>query len=159
MRGRREARRLAIDVLYEADIRGTLPTDALAARESGGWVVATEDDLGPTAGEEGERTPGAFEYARSLVEGVQAHQVDADALISGFADKWAIERMPVIDRTLLRLALFEILWGKDVPPAIAINEAVELAKQLSTEDSGKFINGLLGRIADNMEEIAGIEPV
>jgi N utilization substance protein B len=69
-------------------------------------------------------------------------------LIVKYADRWAIERMPVIDRSLLRMALFELLWGDDIPVAVAINEAVELAKSLSTEDSGRFVNGLLGKIAE-----------
>jgi transcription antitermination protein NusB len=83
-----------------------------------------------------------------LVEGVQANQADIDALIATHADRWALSRMPVVDRNVLRMALFELLWCDDVPPAVAINEAVELAKSLSTEDSGRFINGLLGRIAE-----------
>ncbi|MFP5298419.1 MAG: transcription antitermination protein NusB, partial [Actinomycetota bacterium] len=67
-----------------------------------------------------------------------------------YADRWAIERMPVIDRNLIRMALFEVLWGDQVPVPVAINEAVELAKALSTEDSGRFINGLLGRIIEEV---------
>jgi N utilization substance protein B len=85
---------------------------------------------------------------RDLVEGVQSHHADIDALIVSYADKWTIERMPVIDRNLVRIALYEFLWGQDIPVAVAINEAVELAKAFSTEDSGRFVNGLLGRIAE-----------
>ena len=79
---------------------------------------------------------------------MQAHQADIDALITTHADRWALNRMPVVDRNLLRIALFELLWCDDVPVPVAINEAVELAKALSTEDSGRFVNGLLGRIAE-----------
>ena len=143
---RRQSRRLALDVLYEAEIRDQLPVDAFEARRRTGWVQATPDDDGsrpPT-----DPDPVVLAYARALVEGVQEHQADIDELIASSADRWAIQRMPVVDRTLLRMAIFELLWRDDVPVAVAINEAVELAKTLSTEDSGRFINGVLGRVAD-----------
>lgn len=152
MKERRSARRLAVDILYEAEIRNSLPIDALAAREAEGWVVPSADDLG-VPDVEGDRNdvPGhaAITYARELVEGVQTHHAAIDELISRYADRWAIERMPIVDRSLLRMAVYELLWGHDVPVAVVINEAVEVAKTLSTEDSGRFINGLLGRIAEN----------
>jgi transcription antitermination protein NusB len=154
LRTRRAARRLALDVLYAAEIRDELPADALRARKSGDWVVpAAEDATDPPEGLVEEDSPGspseALEYARALVEGVQAHQADIDELIARYADRWAITRMPVIDRTVVRIALFELLWRDDVPVPVAINEAVELVKALSTEDSGRFVNGLLGRIAES----------
>jgi N utilization substance protein B len=152
MKERRAARRLAIDVLYESEIRDSLPTEALAARQRGGWVVATSDDLSEPLSDKHQPSEEAVAYARQLIEGVQEHHADIDALIARYADRWAIERMPVVDRTLLRIALFEMLWGEDVPVAVAINEAVELAKSLSTDDSGRFVNGLLGRIAEEQEE-------
>jgi N utilization substance protein B len=146
MRERRTARRLALDVLYEAEIRDRLPAEALVARGSEGWVVAgPEDEL--HAGAEAP-TPEVMSYAAELIEGVQEHQARIDELIARYADRWAITRMPVVDRTLLRIAIYELLWGDDVPVPVAINEAVELGKDLSTEDSGRFINGLLGRIAE-----------
>ncbi len=145
MKVRRTARRLAVDVLYESEIRDTLPEEALAARQREGWVLATSADGGE---KEIQPTPEVIEYATTLIRGVQSHHADLDELIARYADRWAIERMPVIDRTLLRIALFELLWGNDVPVAVAINEAVELAKDLSTEDSGRFINGLLGRVVE-----------
>lgn len=149
MKARRAARRLALDVLYEAEIRDELPVDALEARRSGGWVVATAGDQGGGDGvDDEEPSEEALAYASDLVEGVQSHHADIDELIVAHADRWAIERMPVVDRTLLRMALFELLWRDDVPVAVAINEAVELAKSYSTEDSGRFINGLLGRIVE-----------
>lgn len=148
MKERRAARRLAIDVLYEAEIRDSLPSDALAARQRSGWVVPTSDDLSPLAADSEVPSDEAVAYARRLIEGVQEHHADIDALIVRYADRWAIERMPVVDRTLLRIAIFELLWSADVPVPVAINEAVELAKELSTDDSGRFINGLLGRIAE-----------
>lgn len=117
------ARRRALDILYEADVTGRSVSDALASAV----------DVPPAA--------------RSIVDGVLAVQEEIDALIRRFADRWSLERMPVVDRNLLRIGIYELLWASDVPPGVAINEAVELAKLLSTEDSGRFVNGLLGRIA------------
>jgi N utilization substance protein B len=147
MKERRAARRLALDVLYEAEIRDRLPLEAFAARREEGWVVEV-DEAAPGIDEE--PGPRVLDYARALVEGVQGHQRDIDALISRYADRWAIQRMPMVDRNLVRIALFELLWGEDIPVAVAINEAVDLAKDLSTEDSGRFVNGLLGRIAESV---------
>ena len=147
MKERRTARRLALDVLYEAEIRDRLPAEALVARGSEGWVVAgPDDDVAVIEGESPSEE--VLAYAGELVEGVQEHQAEIDELIVRYADRWAITRMPVVDRTLLRIALFELLWRDDIPVAVAINEAVQLGKDLSTEDSGRFINGLLGRIAE-----------
>jgi transcription antitermination protein NusB len=143
VKARRAARRLALDVLYEAEIRDLLPADAFAERAAHGWEVASESDEAEPASED------AIAYARELVAGVQEHQADIDELIARYADRWAIQRMPVLDRTLLRIALLELLWRDDIPVPVAINEAVELAKSLSTDDSGRFINGLLGRIVES----------
>ena len=149
MKARRAARRLALDVLYEAEIRDELPSEAWEARRSEGWVMATAGDQGesnePAVEEPSEE---ALAYASDLIRGVQEHHADIDELLAAHADRWAIERMPVVDRTLLRIALFELLWREDIPVAVGINEAVELAKSYSTEDSGRFINGLLGRIVE-----------
>jgi N utilization substance protein B len=149
VKARRAARRLALDVLYEAEIRDTLPSEALEARRSGGWVIATASDSEEPPDEP---TDESLEYAADLVRGVQEHHADIDHLIAAHADRWAIERMPVVDRTLLRIAIFELLWRDDIPVAVGINEAVELAKSYSTEDSGRFINGLLGRIVEVEKE-------
>jgi N utilization substance protein B len=149
VKDRRAARKLALDVLYEAEIRDLLPLDALSSKGVQGWVRSPpgEDDA---VGENGP-APEAVRYARQLIEGIQAHQADIDALIARYADRWAIQRMPVVDRVLLRIAMFELLWCDDIPVAVAINEAVELAKSLSTDDSGRFINGLLGRVAESRQ--------
>ena len=147
MKARRAARQLALDVLYEAEIRGNLPVDALALRQKEGWVVTADEDS-PTLVSGVDASPETVAYTRMLVEGVQEHHADIDRLIVSYADRWAIERMPMVDRNLLRIALFELFWGDDVPVAVAINEAVELAKGFSTEDSGRFVNGLLGRIVE-----------
>jgi transcription antitermination protein NusB len=150
VRARRTARRLALDVLYEAEIRDRLPLEALEAREREGWVIPGAEEAAGDAPEHAlEQSPAeVIEYARALVAGVQAHQADIDALIVKYADRWALQRMPVVDRTVLRMALCELLWGEDIPVAVAINEAVELVKSLSTDDSGRFVNGVLGRIAE-----------
>ena len=87
-------------------------------------------------------------YAREIVDGVASHQEEIDDLIASFSQGWSLERMPNIDRALLRVAAWEILHNPDVPAAVAIDEAVELAKEYSTEDSGRFVNGVLGRIAE-----------
>lgn len=149
MKGRREARRIALDVLYESDIRAQLPSDTWDGYEAHGSLHPDRDEGGE--GDARVISPDSLAYAESLIRGVQEHQADIDALIVRYADHWTINRMPVIDKTLVRIALFEILWGDDVPIAVAINEAVEVAKSLSTEDSGRFINGLLGRIVENSE--------
>lgn len=147
MKERRTARRLALDVLYEAEIRDQLPAEALVARGREGWVVAGPDD--EVAGTRPDSpSPEVLSYATELITGVQDHQAEIDEVIARYADRWAISRMPVVDRTLLRIALFELLWRDDIPVPVAINEAVELGKDLSTEDSGRFINGLLGRVAE-----------
>lgn len=155
MKSRRIARRLALDVLYEAEIRNLLPTEILELHREQGWVVPAPDDQAPPEEAaalpppaEAEPPEEAVAYAETLVRGVEANQAAADALIARYADRWAIQRMPVIDRTLLRMALFELMHRPDVPVPVVINEAVELAKELSTEDSGRFVNGLLGRIVE-----------
>lgn len=111
-----------------------------------GWSLLAVDDS-PV-----QLPPGdVVEYATRLVEGVQKHSADIDARIARYSDRWALDRMPVVDRNLLRLALFELLWVPDVPVPVVINEAVEMAKSLSTEDSGRFINGILGRASDEVD--------
>jgi transcription antitermination protein NusB len=122
----RDARRVALDVLFQADVRGEDPVDALAD-----W--ASDEREVP-------------EFARELVLGVAAHLEELDRLIGEFAHEWTVERMAAVDRTILRLACYELLHRPDIPRAAAISEAVVAAKELSTEDSGRFVNGILGRI-------------
>jgi len=123
MQPRTKARKRALDILHAAD---ALDGSALALLGDDPPVVA---------------------FTRELVEGVEEHRAELDELIRRYADRWALERMPIVDRNLLRLGIFELLYRPDVPAPAAINEAVELAKLLSTEDSGRFVNGLLGRVA------------
>ena len=93
--------------------------------------------------------PPISEYAVSLIEGVVAHQARIDELLSSYAIDWTLDRMPPVDRTVLRIAVFELLWVADVPDAVVVSEAVELATALSTDESPRFINGMLGRISDD----------
>lgn len=137
---RREARRAALDLLYGAEARGLSPSE-----------MAFDQMPLPDGGEVGgssDSDPDVLTYARVLASGVESHQEEIDGLIDRYADRWSIDRMPVVDKLLLRIAVFELLWRDDVPVAVVINEAVELAKGYSTEDSGRFLNGLLGKIAE-----------
>jgi transcription antitermination protein NusB len=132
MPARRKARKRALDVLYEADLRDRN-------------IVRTLDDY--VARLESPR-PEHLPYAVSLVEGVASHLDRIDELIASYAEGWTIDRMPVVDRNLARIAVYELLYVDDVDDPVAITEAVELAKELSTDDSPRFLNGILGRIAD-----------
>ncbi len=120
---RTKARKRALDILHSADALDRAALDVLAEE------------------------PDVPDFTREIVEGVEEHRAELDDLIRRYADRWALERMPIVDRNLLRIGIFELLYRPDVPAAAAINEAVELAKMLSTEDSGRFVNGLLGRVA------------
>ena len=135
-------------MLYQAEIRDQLPTEALSLQRRQSWSVTLPDQDGETQEPPTEET---VAYATRLIEGVQEHAPEIDALIDKSAERWAIERMPVVDKNLLRIGAFELLWMPDVPTAVVINEAVELAKSLSTDESGRFVNGILGRIAQERE--------
>ncbi|GGM71061.1 N utilization substance protein B [Longimycelium tulufanense] len=135
MGARSKARKRAVDVLYEADLRGVDPVSLLSER------IGSPD------------VPPINDYTIALVEGVTAHRARIDQLITEHAEGWTLPRMPALDRAVLRLGLFELLWAADVPDAVAIDEAVELAKQLSTDDSPRFVNGVLGRIAGIAEHL------
>jgi transcription antitermination protein NusB len=124
---RSKARKRALDVLYESDLRSVDPSDILAQR------VALAD-------------PPVNDYTIELVEGVHSHRERIDAILADYAEGWTVQRMPDVDRAVLRLGVFELLWRDDVPDAVAIDEAVELAKSLSTDESPRFINGVLARV-------------
>ena len=128
MAARSKARKRAVDVLYEADLRGSDRAELLAERIADGH-------------------PPVADYTIRLVEGVADHAAEIDRLIDEHTVGWTLERMPGVDRAVLRVGLFELLWSADVPDAVAIDEAVELAKALSTDDSPAFVNGVLGAIA------------
>lgn len=132
MPSRRKARKRALDVLYEADVRGLPPTQVL------------ESYLKRIA----QPYPPHLPYTISLVEGVSRNLARIDELISTYAEGWTLERMPVVDRNLARIAVQELLYVEEIDDAVAISEAVELAKQMSTDDSPRFLNGVLARIAE-----------
>ena len=153
MKSRRAGRRLALDVLYEVEIRGDSASEVFTWHQMEGWVTlgpADEESLQDT--EHSDKPPEeAVGYALELVQGVDFHRAEVDALIGSYAQKCELERMPIIDLTLLRMAIFELMWRDDIPAPVTINEAVELAKDLSTESSGRFINGILGRLSKSQE--------
>ena len=124
---RREARERAFGLLYEAETKDVAPS-----------VVVQALPLPPE------------EFTLELVRGVESHQDELDTVIRRFAREWKLERMPALDRALLRLGTFELLHRHDVPTGAVISEAVELAKRFSTEDSGRFVNGMLSAVADEV---------
>ncbi len=131
----RLARARAVRILFQADLRDVPAAEVLDRILAAGTMLDAEDDLDtPLDG-----------FTQTLVRGVDAHRDDLDALIQRFARRWSIHRMPVVDRTLLRLAVYELLH-ETTSPAVVINEAVELAKDLSTDDSGRYVNGVLESI-------------
>lgn len=127
MSTRREARERALALAYERDLR-----DVSVEAMLGSMPVPPDP------------------YAARLVAGVEENQDEIDAIIRKFSAHWALERMPAVDRALLRIGVFELGWVPEVPAAVVISEAVELAKQYSTKDSGRFVNGLLGRISEHL---------
>jgi len=131
MKKRTRARELALQFLYQLDLCGP---ELLG--EAKAFFRTEEED----------RT--SREFAAALVEGVHAHREDLDHAIRSVAQNWEISRMAVIDRNVLRMAAFELFHSPDVPPKVAINEAIELGKRFSTQNSGAFINGILDKIKD-----------
>jgi N utilization substance protein B len=122
---RTRARKRALDILYAAELRGEDALDAMARAVDAG---------------EGPSNP----YTGYLVRGVVEHQSRIDELLTEYSQGWALNRMPAVDRTALRIGVFELLWADDVPDAVAVDEAVSLVRQLSTDDSPGFVNGVLG---------------
>ena len=129
MAARSKARKRALDVLFEAEIR----------REP---VLALLDERVAGA------SPPVSPYAAELVRGVQVHREQIDELLSTYAEGWTLDRMPAVDRNILRIGTFELLWQDGVPDAVAISEAVALARELSTDGSPAFVNGLLARLLE-----------
>jgi N utilization substance protein B len=126
---RSKARKRALDVLFEADVRREPPLSVLEAR-----IIHAE--------------PPVTAYAIELVQGVQAHRDELDRLLAENARGWTLDRMPAVDRNILRIGGYELLWGTRVPEAVAISEAVQLAGELSTDASASFVNGLLARLLE-----------
>ena len=139
MSARSKARKQALDFLYETDIRGTNLVETLVARD----VSAEGPDARPIR-----------EYTRELVNGVSDNRRKIDELITTYAQGWDMDRLPAVDRNILRLGIYEILWSTAVPTSVAIDEALDLAKELSSDDSSKYIHGVLGRIASIKDTIS-----
>ncbi|MCZ2264309.1 transcription antitermination factor NusB [Isoptericola sp. QY 916] len=131
MGARTKARKRAVDILFEAEQRGIDPQVLVADR-----VIEPHTEAAVP------------QYTVDLVEGVAAHRERIDELLATYSQGWTVERMPAVDRALLRIGTWELLYNDDVPDAVAVDEAVDLARQLSTDDSPSFVNGLLGRLVD-----------
>ena len=135
MSTRSKSRKAALDLLYEADIRGRSASDLLSTRLSDEETYIRE-------------------YTAQLLEGIATYRRKIDELIILHAQGWDMDRMPAVDRNILRIAIYELLWNKEIPEKVAINEALELAKVLSTDDSVSYINGVLSTIVTNREDIS-----
>jgi len=129
---RSKARKQSLDLLYESDIRGKASLDLLVLRD----IVEEGPDARPIR-----------DYTKVLITGVDANKRKIDELISTYAQGWDMDRLPAVDRNILRLGIYELLWQEDVPDGVAIDEALALAKELSTDESSGYIHGVLGRIA------------
>ena len=134
MAARSKARKRAVDVLYESDVREVNPL----------WTLGERVKLAD---------PPVNEYTIELVEGVTAHRPRLDEILAQYSEGWTIARMPGVDRAVLRLSLYELLWRDDVPPAVVIDEAVELVKNLSTDESPRFVNGVLARVLGDRDSL------
>jgi N utilization substance protein B len=130
---RTKARKRAVDAVFAADLRKISPLQLL-------------NEVADLAADR-QNQDAIFGYARDIVEGIIEHHDEIDDLLETYSQGWTLDRMPNLDRAILRCAVWEILHNDEVPDAVAINEAVDLAKELSTDDSGSFVNGLLSRIA------------
>ena len=139
MSARSKARKQALDLLYETDIRGTNLVETLVSRD----IPADGPDARPIR-----------DYTKELVNGVSENRRKIDELITTYAQGWDMDRLPAVDRNILRLGIYEILWSTDVPTSVAIDESLVLAKELSSDDSSKYIHGVLGRIASIKDTIS-----
>ncbi len=133
MSARSKARKRALDILFQSDVRGDDVAVTLAAEAARAAAEPARE--------------ASWLYAREIVDGVIDHREEIDEQISTHSRDWKLERMPAVDRAVLRLAAWELLFNDEVPPAVAIDEAVELAKEFSTDDSGAFVHGVLARIS------------
>lgn len=139
MSARSKARKRALDILYEADVRGTEPAAVLEATRQRRL-------------DEGQASMNA--YVVDVVEGVVRHREQIDELLGSYSMGWTLERMPAVDRAILRIGTYELMWADEVPDAVAISEAVALATDLSTDESPSFVNGLLGRLMEVKPRLA-----
>jgi len=139
MPARSKARKRALDLLYEAELRGEPVLELLDQRAA-------------------EASPPVVPYAAQLVRGVQEHRERIDELLAAHAEDWTLDRMPAVDRNILRIGAYELLWADDVPDGVAISEAVQLARSLSTDASPAFVNGLLARLLEIKPSLAEDHP-
>ena len=139
MSARSKARKQALDILFESDIRGSVALDILVSRD----VIEEGPDARPIR-----------EYTREIINGVSDHRRKIDELIATYAQGWDMDRLPAVDRSILRIGIYEIIWANTLPDAVAIDEALTLAKELSTDESAGYIHGVLGRIASIKESIS-----
>ena len=139
MSARSKARKQALDILFESDIRQSSPAELLHSR----LEVIEGPDARPIR-----------DYAKVLVIGVVDHRRKIDELISTYAQGWDMDRLPIVDRNIIRIAIYEILWSDDVPDAVAIDEALTMASMLSTEESAGYVHGVLGRISSLKGDLA-----
>jgi len=135
---RSKARKQALDLLYEADIRGSSALELLQSRD----VIEDGPDARPIR-----------EFTKELISGISTNSRKIDELIATYAQGWDMDRLPAVDRNILRLAIYEIVWTVDLADGIAIDEALTLAKELSTEESAGYIHGVLGKISSIKESI------
>ncbi len=138
MSARSKARKQALDLLYEADIRGGSALELLQSRD----VI-----------EEGPEARPIRDFTKELISGITENTRKIDELITTYAQGWDMDRLPAVDRNILRLAIYEIVWSTDLADGIAIDEALTLAKELSTDESAGYIHGVLGKISSIKESI------
>ena len=131
-RGRHQARKRAVDLLFEAEARGLTPAEVAEARNT---LAERESDVFPLNS-----------YTVTVARGVTENAAHIDDLIAAHLQGWTLDRLPAVDRAILRVAVWELLHADDVPEPVAVDEAVELAKQLSTDESPGFVNGVLGQV-------------
>ena len=133
MTARSKARKRALDLLYASEMRNRSTDDALAEQSEAGQVN---------------------DYTIELVRGVTEHRARLDEVISTYSQGWTLDRMPALDRNVLRMATFEVLYVDDVPDAVAVSEALLLVRDLSTDESPAFVNGVLGNIVRDRDTLA-----
>ncbi|OIN78547.1 transcription antitermination factor NusB [Mycobacterium malmoense] len=132
VKGRHQARKRAVDLLFEAEARGMSPAEVVDARTT---LAEANPDVAPL-----------HPYTAAAARGVGEHAAHIDDLIGAHLQGWTLDRLPAVDRAVLRVAVWELLYADDVPEPVAVDEAVQLAKELSTDDSPGFVNGVLGQV-------------